>query len=277
MPQLWHAGLMPMPRLDHLHGQPDGLREHQCGPSGIAAGLGTAPYRARDPMSLAQIGAVIAAYAQAAATALRLGFDGVELHGAHGYLIDQFLWEATNRRSDRYGGGFGERARFAAEVVAAVRAATGPGFPIVLRISQFKPSDYAARIAQSPAELEQLLAPICAAGLSAFHCSQRRFWEAALPGSPLNLAGWAKRLTGLPAITVGSVGLDAEMMDTLAGAPARSCGIEALERRLSAGEFDLVAVGRALIANPDWPQRIASGAPLRGFDRAQLATLASPD
>lgn len=77
-------------------------------------------------MTETEIAVVIQAYADAAVNAQRAGFDGVELHGAHGFLIDQFFWEKTNRRSDRYGGGFLQRTTFAVEVIQAVRAAVGP-------------------------------------------------------------------------------------------------------------------------------------------------------
>src|SRR5690606_6152149 len=105
-------------------------------------------------MSDAAIADTIAAFAKAAAEARRLGFDTVELHGAHGYLIDQFFWAGTNRRGDRYGGAtIGERSRFAAEIIAAVRAAVGPDFPIIIRLSQWKQQDFATRLAETPDEM----------------------------------------------------------------------------------------------------------------------------
>jgi len=100
---------------------------------------------------------VIEAFGSAAAEARSAGFDGVEIHGAHGYLVDQFLWEHTNRRSDAYGGSFENRLRFAVEVVAAVRAAVGPDFPVILRFSQWKMGDYSGKLVGSPEELETLL------------------------------------------------------------------------------------------------------------------------
>ncbi|MBW7462228.1 12-oxophytodienoate reductase, partial [Paenibacillus sepulcri] len=88
------------------------------------------------PMTETDIRLIIDAYANAASDAKRLGFDGIEIHGGHGYLIDQFFWKHTNRRSDRYGGDdYGGRTRFAAEVIASVRKAVGADFPIMLRIS----------------------------------------------------------------------------------------------------------------------------------------------
>jgi 2,4-dienoyl-CoA reductase-like NADH-dependent reductase (Old Yellow Enzyme family) len=160
----------------------------------------------------------IAAFAAAAADAKRLGFDAAELHGAHGYLIDQFFWDGTNGRKDRFGGiSIGERARFAAEIIRSVRAAVGASFPIIIRLSQWKQQDYTARLARTPAEMEEWLRPLVDAGADVLHCSQRRFWEPEFEGSDLNFAGWAKKLTGVPTITVGSVGLSGDFMSAFHG------------------------------------------------------------
>lgn len=136
---------------------------------------------------------MIAAFAQAADDAKRIGFDGIELHGAHGYLIDQFFWGKTNRRTDRYGGDLVDRTRFAVEIVKACRRAVGPDYPIALRFSQWKSSDYTAKLAETPDELARFLAPLANAGVDIFHCSTRRCWESEFIGSDLNLAGWTKK------------------------------------------------------------------------------------
>jgi 2,4-dienoyl-CoA reductase-like NADH-dependent reductase (Old Yellow Enzyme family) len=198
---------------------------------------------------------VVAAFAQGAADAKGCGFDAVELHGAHGYLIDQFFWEGTNQREDDYGGSLQNRSRFALEIIRAVRKAVGPEFPVILRWSQWKQQDYTARLAQTAEELESFLVPLADAGVDIFHCSQRRFWEPEFEGSELNLAGWARKVTGKPSITVGSVGLDADFIPIpgeVTFREAEPASLDDLERRLQAQEFDLVAVGRALIANPSW-------------------------
>jgi 2,4-dienoyl-CoA reductase-like NADH-dependent reductase (Old Yellow Enzyme family) len=198
----------------------------------------------------AEIAAIVEAFAQAAYEAKRIGFDGVELHGAHGYLIDQFFWEKSNPRTDRYGGNMIARTRFAVEVIEACRRTVGPEFPIVLRFSQWKSTDYTAKLAATPALLEQFLKPLIEAGVDIFHCSTRRFWEPEFEGSDLNLAGWTKKLTGKPTITVGSVGLDGDFM---------SLFTEGLIERLERGEFDLVAMGRALLIDPAWANKIREG------------------
>ncbi|GAA1163098.1 NADH:flavin oxidoreductase [Streptomyces hebeiensis] len=269
MPQLWHVG------IQRPAGAPPFPEAPSMGPSGIALD-GTRG--AGEAMSLADIDDVIGAFADAAEAAERTGFDGVELHGAHGYLIDQFLWERTNRRTDAYSGDLASRTAFAADVVAAVRARVAPDFPVVLRFSQWKAGHYDARLAQDPSELEALLAPLAGAGVDAFHASGRRYWTPEFPdtGSDLNLAGWTKKLTGKPVVTVGSVGLDAVFQPAATGlAAAGVASVERLLDRLERDEFDLVAVGRALLADPEWADKVLSGRlnELVPFSQEALLTL----
>jgi 2,4-dienoyl-CoA reductase-like NADH-dependent reductase (Old Yellow Enzyme family) len=249
MPQLWHIGTVRKAGdLPNPEAQP-------IGPSGLfKPGV-----KVSEPMTEAEISAVIAAYAQAAADAKRLGFDGIELHGAHGYLIDQFFWEGTNQRSDKYGGDIVRRTRFAVEVIEACRRAVGAEFPIVLRFSQWKQQDYAARLATTPEQLSQFLAPLTAAGVDIFHCSTRRFWEPEFEGSTLNLAGWAKRLSGKPTISVGSVSLDNDMFSAFRGEGSGIASIDQLIEMMKRDEFDLVAVGRALLVDPAWAAKVRDG------------------
>jgi len=208
----------------------------------------------------AEIADIVQAFAHSALEAKRIGFDGIELHGAHGYLIDQFLWEKTNPRTDRYGGDMLARTTFAVEVVKACRLAVGAEFPIVLRLSQWKSNEYTAKLAETPELLEQFLAPLVEAGVDIFHCSTRRFWEPEFEGSDLNFAGWVKKLTGKPTITVGSVGLDGDFISLFQeGKGAANVGLEGLIQRLEHEEFDMVAIGRALLVDPAWAAKIRDG------------------
>ena len=124
-------------------------------------------------------------------------------------------------------------------------------------------------------ELEQFLTPLSDAGVDIFHCSTRRFWEPEFDDSPLNLAGWVKQITGKPTISVGSVGLSEEFVATYREGTAEVRGIEDLLARMEKDEFDLIAVGRALLANPDWPKLIRAGETdkLRTFNKEQLVEL----
>lgn len=265
-PQLWHMGAVRNRRTDWLPPAPFE------GPSGLSSPgkpLGEA-------MSDAAIADTIAAFAQAAANAKALGFDSIELHGAHGYLIDQFFWAGTNLRSDAYGGAtLVQRGKFAAEILKAVRVAVGPDYPVIIRLSQWKQQDFTARLAATPQEMEAWLRPLADAGADIFHCSQRRFWESEFEGSDLNFAGWAKKLMGMPTITVGSVGLSGDFIAAFGGESSKPASLDELLRRLDRGDFDLVAVGRALLNDPQWVQKVRDARldELIDFSPASLATL----
>ncbi|WP_091738804.1 NADH:flavin oxidoreductase [Phenylobacterium immobile] len=263
-PQLWHVG-------STAHGA-DGIPQESVeSPSGRLKG----DEIHGAPMSDAAIFDTVAAFGSAAADAKRLGFDSVELHGAHGYLIDQFFWSGLNSRADAFGGDMAGRTRFAAEVIGAVRAAVGPDFPVIIRLSQWKQQDYAARIAETPAEMEAWLKPLVEAGADVLHCSQRRFWEPEFEGSDLNFAGWAKKLTGATTITVGSVGLSGDFFGAFAGEGSAPVSLDELTRRLERGDFDLVAVGRAILQDPQWVAKVRDGRTedLMTFERAAMSTL----
>lgn len=252
-PQLWHVGsvrqrgMAPDPTLPG------------CGPSPL---LHPAIEDGEPPMgmSISDIDEIILKFAKAAGYAKEIGFDGVEIHGAHGYLVDQFFWNRTNKRQDRYGGDtIGERTAFACELIRAIREKVGEEFPICLRISQWKMGDYDTKLAGTPQELETFLIPLSEAGVDMFHCSTRRFYQPEFPGSNLNLAGWTKKIIGKPVITVGSVGLDTDFVSMrIKGETAKSSEktIHELLDRLSRDEFDLVAVGRSLLADPAWVTKV---------------------
>ncbi|MDP3852462.1 NADH:flavin oxidoreductase [Phenylobacterium sp.] len=266
MPQLWHVGATQGRRSQWA---PDAQVESPSGLMSPDAPFGRA-------MSEGDIADTIGAFAAAARRAADLGFDGVEIHAAHGYLIDQFFWAGTNRRTDRYGGAtLAERTRFATEIVQAIRREVGQALPISLRVSQWKQQDYAARLADGPREFAAMLEPLCDAGVDIIHCSQRRFWEPAFEGSDLNLAGWARRLTGRTAMTVGSVGLSGDFITGFGGGTSAPTSIDQLLERLARDEFDLVAVGRALLSDPHWLENIAEGRGdrLRAFDISKLDEL----
>jgi len=266
VPQLWHVGQL----LDKKTGA---SRGHLVGPSGLTGGIGTMPTLMDAPATPQEIHEVIEAYVQAAVSAKDLGFDGIELHGGHGYLLDQFFWSQSNSRTDRYGGSVADRVRIAVEIVQEIKRRAGTGFPVLLRFSQFKLHDFAARPFPTPAELEAFLAPLVDAGVDAFHASQRRFWEGEF-GGELNLAGWARKLSGKPAITVGSVTLKRDLIEGF-GNPGSDAAdnLPRLREMMARGDFDFVAVGRALIANPNWPQMVRSGQPLKPYAASGLARL----
>lgn len=249
--QLWHVG------TERKVGDLPNPGVMPVGPSGLSL----TGESVSEPMTEAEIEEVVAAFARGAADAQRLGFDGVELHAAHGYLIDQFFWERTNRRTDRYGGDLVARTRFAADIVTACRRAVAPDFPIILRFSQWKISDFEARLVDTSTALEAFLTPMVAAGVDAFHCSTRRFWLPAFADSPLTLAGWTRKLSGRPTIAVGSVGLDGtEFLDSIhTGKGANNASLQAVVELLERREADLVAAGRVLLTDPAWVEKVRDG------------------
>lgn len=257
--QLWHQGAQRGVR------EGDSDDQQPVSPSGVdVSGAQVGRALRRDELS-----GVADSYAAAARNARDVGFDAVELHGAHGYLLDQFLWEYTNQRVDGYGGSLSARTRFPAEVIAAVRAAVGPDFPIIYRFSQWKMGRYDVQMAGSPGELEEVLAALVNAGVDALHPSTRRHYLPAFPEHDphLSLSGWTKKLTGVPVIAVGSVGLETEFKpgreETIPPAP-----VDRLLEQFEANEFDIIAIGRALLADPGWVNRLRDGTldTFAGFD-----------
>ncbi len=268
IPQLWHVGplwgamgggtdVTPM-RPSGLWGTP--------GITSYSADLVRASVPATRAMTTADIESVIEAYRTAARGAVDAGFDGIALHGGHGYLLDSFLWADTNRRDDEWGGDAERRAAFPAAVVRAVREEIGAELPIFFRFSQHKQQDFSARLADTPEELGALLRPLVEAGVDVLDASARRFQDPAFEGSTLGLAGWAKQLTGAHSMAVGSVGIGSALKDR------RSSGNPILDnradllRRLGEDEFDLIGIGRLHLADAGVVGTLRAGLPLPQYD-----------
>lgn len=268
-PQIWHVGMMRKPGTGP---DPEAQSDSPSGRTHTGAQVQEEP-------TTSEVEDMIMAYANAAGKAKELGFDCVEIHGAHGYLVDEFFWGVMNTRSDKYGGTLVDRAQFAGDIIREVRKQIGEDMPIILRFSQWKQQDFDARLAETPAELEAFLKVFADAGVDILHASQRRWWEAEFPevdgNEGLNLAGWCKKLTGLPSITVGSVGLSSDFIGAFMGEGSKTRPIADVIERLDKGEFDLVAVGRALLQDPFWAQKVKEGRldELTDYDAKALATL----
>jgi 2,4-dienoyl-CoA reductase-like NADH-dependent reductase (Old Yellow Enzyme family) len=254
-PQIWHVGKV-------LNGMTDWLPP--------------APLETPDEMTTEDIYATIKAFGQGAKAAQEVGFDAFEIHGAHGYLIDQFFWDEMNHRTDEFGGKtLKERSRFAVEVVKEMRK-QAPDMVIILRLSQWKQQDYAVKLATTPGEMEDWILPLAEAGVDIFHGSQRRYWEPEFEGSDLNLAGWFKKITGQPSITVGSVGLKDDVMGMFTkGEGSGTSDLNELMRRYDRGDFDLVAVGRAVLQDPEWVLKVKEKRfeDIEAFSAASLSQL----
>ena len=201
-------------------------------------------------MTSSEIRTAIEEFAATAARARDAGFDGIEIHGANGYLIDQFITQYTNLRSDEYGGDVRGRIRFGCEVVKAARASLGEDFAIGIRVSQTKVNDFAYRWTEPDAY--EIFTALKAAGASYIHVASegRDWWETArlAPGGP-TITELARRVSGLPVMANGGMH-----------------NVDMAERLLREGHADLVSLGRGALANPDWPARVRRGDQLERFD-----------
>ena len=260
--QLWHEGAIRREGGDGPYAAHPTLS-----PSGfIRPGVGNG--QAASAQELAEIRD---AFVLSARLARDAGADGVEVHAAHGYLLDQFLWAGSNQRDDGYGGAdIRDRVRFPAEIVGAIRAELGAGFPISVRFSQWKETDFSAKVADSVDDLRIMVDTLRTAGVDMFHVSTRRFFTPEWEGSDLGLAGWVKSMTDAAVCAVGSVGLDTDIMESAEGeldiAHQLVPGLRELERRFDRGDFDLVSVGRSNISDPDWVRKVRDGA----FDQIRM-------
>ncbi len=245
--QLWHCGgfrklgMQPNPEV----------------PGYTASGLVKPGKKVAHEMTLEDIKETINAYASDAKYCEEIGFDGVEIHGAHGYLIDNFLWEGTNVRNDSYGGSIEKRSQFVSEIIQAVRANVSMEFIVGLRFSQWKQHDFEAKLAHTTDDLKKVLLSPVESGLDYLHSSMRRFWESEFEGSEENLAYWTKKISNIPTIGVGSVGLDSDFIDMTA--PSKPASIDKAIDDISKEKYDLLAVGRALLSDHEWVLKMKDG------------------
>jgi len=232
--QINHAGAIANPRRTGVPA---------VGPSDVGW---TAASSHPSALTLDDIKRIIERYADAAVRAKRAGFDAVEVHGAHGYLIAQFLSPITNRRVDAYGGSTENRWRFAVDVIRAVREAVGAGYPILFRLSgdEFMPGG------RGLDESIEHSAQLVDAGIDALHVSAGTSANPEVQLEPISYdEGWRAYLAAairervsVPVITVGVFRHP-----------------EIVERTLADGAADFVAIGRGLIADPDWPRKTRTG------------------
>lgn len=275
-PQLWHMGPI---RIAGTGPHPEAASVR---PSGIWGPLGKARVSPEylnavsaptSPATDAEIADIIAGFARSAAAADALGFDAIALHGAHGYLLDSFLWGETNLRSDQWGGDPRRRTRLAREVIGAIRKVIPADKPIIYRFSQWKLQDYGARLADTPEELGVIVEALADAGVDIFDVSTRNFDAPAFAGSDLGLAGWVRKLTGKPTMTVGGIGFDKDLQSSFVQPTQAIDNLGEVMRRFTSGEFDLVAVGRAALMDADWIGRVRRGEAFKPFDISAYSRL----
>jgi len=254
--QLMHAGAL----VQH-NPNAGGVAPSSLAPKGtqLAMHSGSGPYPEPRTLGTDEITVIIGAFADSARRARQAGFDGVEIHGANGYLVDQFLNPETNHRSDSYAGAVENRIRFGAEVVSAVRRAVGADYPVGIRISQKKINDPDHRWPGGLDDARIIFSALSAAGASYLHVSERDATGSAFETGE-TLARLARLHGGVPVIANGGLG-DPEVARAVIGR----------------GDADLVALGTAALANCDWPARVALGEPLVEFDPGMIDPLATLD
>lgn len=191
---------------------------------------------------------LIKGFAEAAKNAKEAGFDGIEIHGANGYVLDQFLTDYTNQRIDDYGGSTDNRVRLLVEVSQAVREAVGQDFPAGIRIGQSKINDFYHKWADKEKDAEIIFGQLGQAGLDFIHVTEFEAWQPAFPEGETTLAALAKKYGKLPVIVNGSLH-DPEKAK------------EIIEK----GEADAITLGRGALANHDWPNKVKNGEPLAEF------------
>lgn len=209
-------------------------------------------------MTNEDIEAVIEGFESAALRAKRVGFDGVEVHAANGYLLDQFLSEGINLRTDEYGGSTANRVRLTVRVLEAIRRAVGPDFVVGVRISQGKVNDFDHRWHGGAEDARIIFQALAAAQADYIHTTEYKAFRPAFGDEGPTLAALAKAYGGLPVIANGKL-----------GDPERA------ERLLADGDADLAAIGTTALVNPDWPCRVKAGLPLATFDHAFLHPIAT--
>jgi 2,4-dienoyl-CoA reductase-like NADH-dependent reductase (Old Yellow Enzyme family) len=251
--QLMHAGALSQ-------GNPH--RGGTIAPSAVAplgammpAYGGSGPFPTPREASAEDLQEVVDGFAAAARNAAAAGFDGIEVHAANGYLLDQFITEYTNLRTDEYGGTTANRVRFVAEVVQRLADEAPEGFAVGVRISQTKVNDMVYRWSGGGDDVVVIAQALAKAGASYLHvASEGRAWfDTALLADGSTVTGLAGEVSGLPVIANGG------MHDP-----------EQAARVLEDGHASFLSIGHAALANPDLPHRLAAGAELEDFDPAML-------
>jgi 2,4-dienoyl-CoA reductase-like NADH-dependent reductase (Old Yellow Enzyme family) len=211
-------------------------------------------------MSLGDIDSVVIGFVDAAARAQAAGFDGVEIHAANGYLLDQFLTVYTNHRDDIYGGTVGNRIRLTCRIVADIRARVPSHFLVGVRLSQTKVNDFTYRWPGGASDAEVIFAGLAEAGADYLHIASegRDFIDTARLPDGRTITAVAREVSGLPVMANGGMHDLRQASDVLDG-----------------GHADLVSLGRGALANPDLPARVAAGADLNAFDHAMLSPMAT--
>jgi 2,4-dienoyl-CoA reductase-like NADH-dependent reductase (Old Yellow Enzyme family) len=203
---------------------------------------GSGPFPMPREITKDEIKELIHSFAESAKRAVAAGFDGVEIHGANGYILDQFLTDYTNQRTDEYGGSVENRVRLLVEVAKKVREVVGPHIVVGIRIAQSKVNDYDHKWHGGEWDAEVIFKSVAEAGLDYIHVTEYDITRPAFMDGGPTLAELAKKYSKLPVIANGNLE-DPDKASAL----------------LQLGYADIISLGKGALANHDWPQRIAEG------------------
>ncbi|MDC3418323.1 NADH:flavin oxidoreductase [Aquibacillus salsiterrae] len=245
--QLMHAGALS---------QGNRFKEQSIGPSAIKPKGeklsfygGEGEFSTPKEMTEEDISQVIQGFVTSAKNAKEAGFDGVEIHGANGYILDQFLTDYTNERQDQYGGSTENRMRLLIEVVQAVREAVGQDYPVGIRIGQAKVNDPDHKWKNGEADAEIIFSQLGEANVDYIHIPEPKATEPAFGESGPTLVELVKKYGNTIAIANGSLE-DPQLAKNL----------------LAEGKADIVTIGKGALSNQDWPKKVLNGQDLSEFD-----------
>ena len=254
--QIMHSGAIS---------QGNRFRDGTVGPSAIQPKgkqmtfyYGEGSYATPSTITDEQLADAVAGFGSAASRAIETaGFDAIELHGANGYLLDQFLTDYTNQRTDRWGGDTRSRMEAIVATLSAVREAVGADVPVGIRLSQGKVNDFEHKWRGAEKDAEVIFGTLADAGADFIHVTEFEAWQPAFAGADPTLAYFAKRYArGVPIIANGG------LHDVTQA------------RAVLADDADIVTLGRGALANPDFPNRLLTGAPMNEFDPSILGPIA---
>ncbi|MCA1054409.1 NADH:flavin oxidoreductase [Rossellomorea aquimaris] len=252
-----HDSLM-IAQLMHAGGQAQGnaytdetISASNVPPKGEQLGFygGSGPFKTPKAMTQHDIEQVKDAFVQSAVRAKQAGFDGVEIHGANGYLLDQFLTDYINHREDQYGGSKENRLRIILEIIQEIRDAVGSNYIVGIRISQIKVADPNHKWAEGENEAEYIFSQLGQSSLDYIHVTDGDANKPAFGENTRTLAQAAKDFGDLPVIANGQLG-DPDKAEAL----------------LKEDQADLVSLGTSALANPDLPNKVKKGMELNVFN-----------
>ncbi|WLR47963.1 NADH:flavin oxidoreductase [Halobacillus litoralis] len=251
-------GSIIIAQLMHAGGQSQGnaytnetIAPSAIAPKGEQLGFygGSGPFQTPRAMDDQDFDEVKMSFVDSARRAKEAGFDGVEIHGANGYLLDQFITDYLNKREDEYGGSVENRLRFVLEVVDEILAEVGEDFIIGIRISQGKVADQTHKWAGGEKEAKQIFGALGKMGLDYIHVTDGDATAPSFGEGSKTLAGAAKTYGGITVIANGQL-QEKERAESL----------------LDSGQADLVSIGTGALANPDLPNKVRDDVELNAFD-----------